>query len=74
MLQYVTPETLTYVLREKHILLRGVTHLPFLETADVLLVLTCKKISINTIHLSDCLNAQDCGLDALLLKKTRTPS
>ena len=56
----------TNVLREKNILLRSVPHLPFLETADVLLILTCKKFAIIAIHLTDCLNAQDCGLDALL--------
>ena len=65
----VNPKMSTNVLREKNLLFRGVPHLPFLETADVLLILTCKKVAISTIHLTDCLNAQDCGLDALLKKR-----
>ena len=60
----VNPKMSTNVLREKNL-----PHLPFLETADVLLILTCKKVAISTIHLTDCLNAQDCGLDALLKKR-----
>ena len=63
---------LSYVLWEKNILLSGVSQLPILKAADMLLVLTGQKISVNTIHLSDSLNTQDRGLDTLLLKKTQT--
>ena len=61
------------ILRKKTLLFCSVTLLPIREPADVLLILTSKKVSVNPIHLTDGLYTQDSGLNALLLKKTQTP-
>ena len=69
----VNTQMSTDVLWKKNILLCCVSQFSILKAADMLLVLTGQKISVNTIHLSNSLNTQDRGLDTLLLKKTQTP-